>query len=162
MTIYIRNIQGFTTLVLQYLKGLIHLHNIYVDLFEASGPLSEAEAYLVHLEPADLFSDLLYFLWLPDVREALFDLFHFVLGIIEEIGRDLMAFIVRYLANCTVNLIEEIRDVVAERDSTNYDASQMPPVLPHQLASLRRGEFSKTSRAQTPQFPYFCYPPKSM
>ena len=45
--------------------------------------------------------------------------------------------LVKDIAVCTVNLISGVDSVVAERDSSNEAALEMPPVIPHQLVSLR-------------------------
>ena len=61
----------------------------------------------------------------------------FVLDKIEETGADAMTELVKDVAVCTVNLIAGVDSVVTERDSSNKAALEMPPVLPHQLVSLR-------------------------
>jgi hypothetical protein len=53
-----------------------------------------------------------------------------------------MAAIVKSIATCSVNLVAGLTNIIAERDSVNDAAESMPPVLPHQLVTLRGREFA--------------------
>ena len=65
-----------------------------------------------------------------------------------------MTELVKDIAVCIVNLIAGVDSVVAERDSSNEAALEMPPVLPHQLASLPGREFANIVRVQAPRLLY--------
>lgn len=104
---------------------------------DASGPLSAESANSVKLAVEVLSDNPQYSLKVSNVTVALEDLGLFVQSNIEEIGVDAMNILVKGLAVCAVNFIAGVIFVVAERDSSNKVAAQMPPVLSHQLVSLR-------------------------
>lgn len=131
-----RNLEGLTTLVSHQREALQHLQGVYVQLFNASGPLSDEDAGNVDLQVAVLSDDRVYSLKLSDVKAVLEDLGQFVLDKIEESGADVMTKLVKGLAVCAVNLIAGVVSTIAERDSSNEAALDMPPVLSHQLVSL--------------------------
>jgi len=155
-TITFRSLEGLTTIVSQQREGLRRLHVVYVRLFNASGPLSVEDANAVDLGIAVLAEDRQYSLQLSDVTAVLEDLGLFVAGKIEETGADEMAELVKGLAVCTVNLIAGVIYIVAERDSSNEAAAEMPPVLPHQIVMLRGREFSDILKVQTPRLRTTC------
>lgn len=146
-----RRLEGLTTLVSQQREGLRQLHDNYMCLLDASGPLSAEAASAVDMAVEVLSDDRQYSLKLSSVTETLQDLGLFVRSKIEEIDADTMNVLVKGLAVCTVNLIAGVISVVAERDSSNEAAAQMPPVLPHQLVSLRGREFSDILKIQLPR-----------
>lgn len=125
-TITFRSLEGLTTLVSQQREGLRHLHGVYARLFNASGPLSTEDADVVDLGVAVVSDDRLYSLQLSDIKAVLEDLGMFVLDKIEETGADAMTGLVKDIAVCTVNLIADVASVVAERDSSNEAALEMP------------------------------------
>ena len=133
-TINFRSLEGLATIVSQQREGLRRLHAVYVRLFNASGPLSVDDANAVDLGIAVLSEDREYSLQLSNVTAELEDLGLFVAGKIEETGANAMAELVKGLAVCTVNLIAGVISIVAERDSPDEAAAEMPPVLPQQLA----------------------------
>ena len=130
---------------------LRHFHGVYMRMFNANGPSAAEEADATDLGNAVLSEDRLYSVKLSDVEVALEDLGQFLLSKIEETVTDLMTALVKYLSVCTVNLIASVIYVVAERDSSKDAAADMPPVLPHQILSLRRREFSSILKVQTPR-----------
>ena len=116
-TITFRNLEGLTTIVSQQREGLRHLHGVYAQLFNASGPLSDEDADVVDLGVAVVSNDCLFLIQLSDVKEVLEDLGIFVLENIEETGADAMTELVKDISVCTVNLIAGVDYIVAERDS---------------------------------------------
>ena len=127
-------------------EGLRHLLGVYAWLLNASGQLSDEDADVVDLGVAVVSDDCLFSLQLSDVKEVLEDLGMFVLDNIEETGADAMTELVKDIAVCTVNLIASVDSVVAERDSSNEAALEMPPVLPHKLVLLQGQEFANIVR----------------
>ena len=103
----------------QQREGLRHLHGVYAQLFNASGPLSDEDAEVVDLGVAVVSDDRLFSLQLSDVKEVLEDLGMFVLDKIEETGADAMTELVKDIAVCTVNLIAGVDSVVTEHYSSN-------------------------------------------
>lgn len=55
-----------------------------------------------------------------------------------------------------MNLIAGVISIVAERDSSNKAAAEMPHVLPHQLVMLRGRELSDILKIQTPRLRTTC------
>lgn len=151
-TIIFRSLEGLTTIVSQQREGLQRLHDVYVRLFKASGPLSVEDANVVDHGISVLSEDYRYSLQLSDVTEVLENLGLFIAGKIEETSAEAMAELVKGLAVCTVNLIAGVISIVAERDSSNEAAAEMSPVLPH----LRGRKFSDILKVQTPRLRTTC------
>ncbi|CAK9209291.1 unnamed protein product [Sphagnum troendelagicum] len=150
------SLEGLTTIVAQQLEGLRRLHDVYARLLKASGPLSMEEAMAVDRAIAVVSEYQKYSLKISNVEAVLEDLGLFVAGKIEETGAEAMAELLKSLAVCTVNLIAGVISIVAERDSSNEAATEMPPVLPHQLVMLRGREFSEILKVQTPRLRTTC------
>lgn len=70
-------------------------------------------------------------LQLFNVNAVLEDGIQFVLDRIEETGADMMTVLMKDVAVFWVKLIASIVSVAAEHDSSNDDALNMPPLLPH-------------------------------
>jgi hypothetical protein len=155
-TITFRSLEGLTTIVAQQREGLRRLHDVYARLLKVSGPLSMEEAMAVDRAIAVVSEDQKYSLKISDVEAMLEDLGLFVAGKIEETGAEAMAELLKSLAVCTVNLIAGVISIVAERDSSNEAATEMPLVLPHQLVMLRGREFSEILKVQTPRLRTTC------
>ncbi|BBN17466.1 hypothetical protein MPTK1_7g14750 [Marchantia polymorpha subsp. ruderalis] len=155
-TITFRSLEGLTTIVSQQREGLQRLHDVYVRLFKASGPLSVEDANAVDHGISVLSKDYQYSLQLSDVTEVLEELGLFVAGKIEETGAEAMTELVKGLAICTLKLIAGVISIVAERDSSNEAAAEMPLVLSHQLVMLRGREFGDILKVQTPRLRTTC------
>jgi hypothetical protein len=67
-----------------------------------------------------------------------------------------MAAIVKSIATCSVNLVAGLTNIIAERDSVNDAAESMPPVLPHQLVTLRGREFANIILQQKDRLSVVC------
>ncbi|BFI14114.1 hypothetical protein MPTK1_5g00010 [Marchantia polymorpha subsp. ruderalis] len=145
-TITFRSLEGLTTIVSKQREGLQRLHDVYIRLFKASQPLSVEDTNAVDHGISVLSEDYRYSLQLSDVTEVLEDLGLFVAGKIEGTN----------LAVCKVNLIAGVISIVAERDSSNKAAAEMPHVLPHQLVMLRGRELSDILKIQTPRLRTTC------
>ena len=72
-----------------------------------------------------------------NTKAVLEDLGRFVISLMEAVGDEIVAAVVKNVATCAVNLMAGIASIVAERDSRNDAADYMPPVLPHQLVKLQ-------------------------
>ena len=124
-------------LVSQQQEGLQTLCKTYMSWFRAAGPLSPEAAAAANLEHCVLSSDRKFLVTFSNTKAVLEDLGRFIISLMEVVGNEIVAAVVKNVATCAVNLMAGIASIVAERDSRNDAADYMPPVLPHQLVKLQ-------------------------
>lgn len=130
-TLNFRSLEELTTLVFQQHEDILNLHSIYARLLKASRPLSPKDANGVDFE-TKVLSDDRQFSLKPTNMQAMFDdLGGFLPDRIQEFGVEVMAEVVKDLATCSVNFIDNVITIVVERYSSNEAASEMTLVLPH-------------------------------
>jgi hypothetical protein len=69
---------------------------------------------------------------------------------------DEMAAVVKSIANCFVNVIAGLTNIVAGRHSVNHAAISMPPILPQQLVKFRGREFADSILQQKDRLSVVC------
>lgn len=149
-----RALEGMTTLVSQQREKLLELANRYADWFKVQKvpqPISlETIAAMAEQERDTLI--------LSDTGECCMNsenmieffqnLSTYTLNLSETMEEKYLNETAKGLCKGVLNLIENIKKIVAERDSKNGASDQLPPVLPHQLVKLSGKEFSKILQKQ--------------
>ena len=86
-------------------------------------------------------ADKKFSIMLSDLEDVLADLGSFVIVVIEEIGTNEMAAVVKSIATCCIKFfcVASLVSIVAERETRNDAVDFMPQLLPYQLVK-RRGQ----------------------
>lgn len=131
--IVFQELQGMQTLILQQRVRLKELVNIYCSMSQMEGPLSEEV-----LQNSDLSLSLTkggFRVKHAHVRSFMDGLGRWVLVAMDEMEQEEINHLMKCIALVFLNLADGISAVVAERDSSNDAAEELPAVLPHQLVT---------------------------
>jgi hypothetical protein len=127
-------------------EKVLKLYSNYANLFEAIGPLHLSE--IIDENSFVLSLDRKFAINIENTLRVMEDLWSYAIEAIAELGVEATLIFCQDVSKCVVDLIARIAHVVAERDSSNEAAEEIPPVLPHMLVKLRGGNFSQVLRIQ--------------
>ena len=135
------SLEGLTTLLFAQRQGLICLQSNYMHLFQAVGPIegnSNVDENVCALSDDRKFSA--SFVSIASVIE---DIGTFTVETLDALDVVEKNQLYQNVSKCVLNLIAGIARVVAEQDSMNEAANEIPPMLPHMHLKLYGKDFAE-------------------
>ena len=140
------SLEGLTTLLFAQRQGLICLQSNYMHLFQAVGPM-EGNAN-VDENVCALSDDGKFSASFVSIASVIEDIGTFAVETLDALDVVEKNQLYQNVSKCVVNLIAGIARVVAEQDSMNEAANEIPPILLHMLLKLHGKDFAEVLQKQ--------------
>ncbi|KAH6601738.1 hypothetical protein BASA61_001822 [Batrachochytrium salamandrivorans] len=139
-------LQGLTTLLSQQRAKLLGLIDTYCRMTQMVGPLTDEQLAAVDSSTSEICG--CFALSHAHARFCLECLDLFVIQTLPTVDDETVQKLVIAVSKMFVQVADGIYSIVAERDSSNQPADELPPVLPHQLVKIDLRVFNRIHLGQ--------------